>query len=333
MQRIRNLLALGILLLAQGTDALAQGSDAFEQNKRLGRGVNVLGYDPIWKDRSRGRFQAEHFRLIHEAGFNHVRINLHPFRDCGATITEPYFQTLDWAIEQALANKLMVMVDFHEFTAMARDPNGLKDRFLAMWTQLSQRYKDQPSDVLFEILNEPNSKLTPQLWNEYLREALAIIRRTNPVRTVVIGPGQWNQVGQLDKLELPEADRNIIVTIHSYTPMEFTHQGAAWTGYKERTGVEWLGTDAERKRIREDFGKAAAWAKEHRRLLFLGEFGAYDKGPMESRARYTDCVARTAESLGWSWAYWQFDSDFILYDIPKDRWVEPILRALVPAGK
>ncbi|MBN1507363.1 MAG: cellulase family glycosylhydrolase, partial [Sedimentisphaerales bacterium] len=137
MTRILNLLTLGVLLLSHGAHAQGtspQGIDAFEQNRRLGRGVNVLGYDRIWKDRSHGRFQAEHFRLIHEAGFSHVRINLHPFRDCGKTITESYLETLDWAIEQALANKLMVMVDFHEFNAMARDPNGLKDRFLATWT-------------------------------------------------------------------------------------------------------------------------------------------------------------------------------------------------------
>ena len=44
----------------------------------------------------------------------------------------------------------------------------------------------------------------------------------------------------------------------------------------------------------------------------------------------TAAVARLAESLGWSWAYWQFDSDFILYDIPAKRWVEPIRDALIP---
>lgn len=33
------------------------------------------------KDRSRARFKDEHFRLIREAGFQHVRINIHPLRD------------------------------------------------------------------------------------------------------------------------------------------------------------------------------------------------------------------------------------------------------------
>jgi endoglucanase len=327
--------ALGILLFAQGARAPAQGTstqglDAFEQNKRLGRGVNVLGYDPIWKERSRGRFQAEHFRLIHEAGFGHVRINLHPFRDAGSTITDSYFQTLDWAVEQALANKLMVILDFHEFNAMARDPNGLKERFLAMWTQISERYKSQPGEVLFEILNEPNGKLTASLWNEYLPEALAIIRRTNPARTVVIGPAQWNQISQLDKLELPEGDRNIIVTIHSYTPMEFTHQGASWAGRKDKVGVSWDGTPGEKEAITAGFDQAQTWSRKHNRPIHLGEFGVYDKAEMPSRVRYLDFVTREAEKRGWSWAYWQFDSDFILYDIPGKRWIEPVRDALIP---
>ena len=64
--------------------------------------------------------------------------------------------------------------------------------------------------------------------------------------------------------------------------------------------------------------------------MFLGEFGAYEKGDMPSRVRWTDFVTRQAEKLGWSWAYWQFDSDFIVYDIDNERWVEPIRDALIP---
>jgi endoglucanase len=53
---------------------------------------------------------------------------------------------------------------------------------------------------------------------------------------------------------------------------------------------------------------------------------------MESRVRYISSIARAAERQGWSWAYWQFDSDFILYDMQRDAWVEPILGALIPPG-
>ena len=53
---------------------------AFEQNKRLGRGVNIIGYDPIWKDKSKARMKDKHFKLIKEAGFNNVRLVMSPFK-------------------------------------------------------------------------------------------------------------------------------------------------------------------------------------------------------------------------------------------------------------
>jgi endoglucanase len=220
----------------------------------------------------------------------------------------------------------------HEFNRMARDPEGNRERLVAFWRQVAEHCKDRPSDVVFEILNEPHGDLTPEMWNEMLREPLAIIRESNPHRTVIIGPGQWNQIAQLDKLELPEDDRHIIVTIHYYEPFAFTHQGASWAGNKP-VGVEWAGTAAEQRAITEDFGRAEAWSEEHDRPIFLGEFGAYDKAPMASRVRWTDFVARQAEARGWSWAYWQFDSDFIAYDIDGDKWVQPIRDALVPPAE
>lgn len=263
--------------------------DAVALNARLGRGVNVLGYDAIWKHREQGRFRAEHFRAIRQAGFSHVRINLHPFRDNrddGGKIRDDYLKTLDWAVDQALANQLLVILDFHEFEAMSRDPAGLKNRFLAIWAQLAEREKARPGDVLFEVLNEPHGKFTAELWNEYLREALGVIRRTNPDRTVVIGPVQWNSIQQLDTLSLPSDDRNIIVTVHYYSPFEFTHQGAAWTSQRNKLGVSWKATPQEQAAVRRDLDKAQAWSVKERRPIYLGEFGACDKAEMPSRARY-----------------------------------------------
>ena len=162
-------------------------------------------------------------------------------------------------------------------------------------------------------------------------EALAIIRKTNPARTVIIGPGHWNGIGYLEQLELPKNDRNIIVTVHYYSPMEFTHQGASWSSSRDKIGIEWNATAEEKQAVIKDFGKAQAWSEKHDRPLFLGEFGAYDKADMDSRVRYVSFVTRHAEKLGWSWAYWQFDSDFVVYDIPNDKWVEPIRGTLIPS--
>lgn len=316
----------------------ADWPDAFAQNKRLARGVNVIGYDPLWRDRSRARFREEFFAMIRQAGFRHIRINLHPFRDNreageeGAGLRPEYLETLDWAVDQALKAGLLVVLDFHEFTAIGKDPEKLKDRYMACWEVIAQRQKDRPPEVLFELLNESNSAMTPELWNQWSREALAIVRRTNPKRTVIIGPGQWNNIAALDKLELPADDRNIIVTVHYYSPFDFTHQGASWAGKGDKVGIHW-GTEEEKAAVRADFDRAQAWAEKHNRPLYLGEFGVYDKAPQEDRVKWLSFVTREAERRGWSWAYWQFDGDFILYDIPKGQWVEPILKAIMPDEK
>ena len=313
------------------------GKDAFAQCRDLGRGVNVLGYDPIWKSADQARFKNEHFQVIRAGGFDTLRVNLFPFKHMGAApgyqLDDSWWRITDWAVSNAVAAHLSVILDFHEYESQGKDAAGNKDRFLAFWRQVAPHFKDAPSGVLFEILNEPNGQMSPEVWNAYLAEALAVIRASNPTRTVIIGPAFYNSIDHLEELKLPEQDRHLIVTVHYYSPMDFTHQGTPWTNGKYKVGIEWPGTTQQRAEIAQDFQKAQDWAQRHNRPILLGEFGAYEKGDLASRVRYTDCVARTAERLGWSWAYWQFDSDFIVYDIPKHQWVEPIYHALIPSDQ
>ena len=309
-----------------------QAVDAWEQNKKLARGVNIIGYDKeLWKDHTKGRFKEKYFKMIKEAGFSNIRINLHPFSnmDSNYKINSVWLETLDWAVNKGVEAGLMVILDMHEYNAMAADPVAKKEMFLSVWRQLAPRYKDQPGNVIFEVLNEPNRKLTPELWNEFLVDAMKIIRETNPNRTLIIGPGNWNGIDALPTLVLPENDKNIIVTVHFYHPMQFTHQGAPWSKENAKlSGITWTGTKEEKNLIDTRLKVAADWSELNNRPIYLGEFGSYEKADMESRARYTAYVARTAEKLGFSWAYWQFDSDFIVYDIDKEQWIMPLLNAL-----
>ena len=113
------LLLTAILMLAAPFAHAQPGTtDVFEQNRKLGRGVNILGYDPIWRSRDQARFQDQHFRLLKEAGFSSVRINLQPFRRMNAAngyaLSESWFEVLDWAVRQAQAQNLRVILDLHE---------------------------------------------------------------------------------------------------------------------------------------------------------------------------------------------------------------------------
>ena len=327
--------ALLCVLISQTVSAQEKGREnAFDQNVRLGRGVNIIGYDAaLWKDYTQGRFKEKYFKMIKEGGFSTIRVNIHPFKhmDSSYKINPKWLETLDWVVKKGLEAKLMIILDLHEFNAMADDPIAKKEMFMSVWRQLAPRYKDQPNDVVFEILNEPNRKLSVALWNQYLVDAIKLIRKSNPNRTIIIGPGNWNGIESLSTLVLPKNDRNIIVTVHFYHPMSFTHQGAPWSKEnKDLSGITWNSTQEEKELIETRLKVAADWSKANDRPILLGEFGSYDKADILSRARYTAFVARTAERLGFSWAYWQFDSDFIVYDIDKDAWVQPIKKALLP---
>jgi endoglucanase len=311
------------------------GADIHAANKALGRGINLGNALEAPKEGDWGvTLKAEYFKAIKDAGFQTVRLpvrwSAHAKTEAPYTIDAKFAERVDWAVDQALKNKLNVIVNVHHYGEMDAEPDAQLPRLVGLWEQIAARYKDRPAAVYFELLNEPHDKLTEAKWNAALPKVLAAVRKTNPTRPVLVGPGQWNAVRALDTLELPKEDRNLILTVHCYDPFEFTHQGATWVkGADKWKGRKWAGTDAEQAALRATLDKAAAWAKEHDRPVFLGEFGAYQEADTESRARWTRFMVREAERRGFSWAYWEFCSGFGAYDPEAEKWRDALKSALV----
>ena len=155
--------------------------EATAQNAAMGRGVNVLGYDPVWSDPQDARFQPRHFKRIREAGFQTTRIVLQAFdhMDSANRLDPEWLTTLDSMIAAALDNGLNVILDEHDFETCGKDANICQVKVKAFWSQIAPRYKDAPGQVMFEILNEPSRAMTSELWNVLWRECLAIIRVSN----------------------------------------------------------------------------------------------------------------------------------------------------------
>jgi endoglucanase len=324
-----------ILMLLAALSVPAAAATQGVATAPIKRGVNILGYDPIWENAARARFQQRHFAEIRAGGFDFVRVNLHAFRhmDEENKLSPEFLSRLDWVVKEATDAGLSVILDEHDFMACAENVATCRSRLAAFWTQVAPHYSDAPDSVMFELLNEPHGPLDAATWNSLFPELLAIVRQSNPTRWVVIGPTQWNHFSRLPSLELPQSDRRILATFHYYEPFNFTHQGASWAGdVKNLSGITW-GSEADRAKLRSDFAEVAAWSKATGRPVLLGEFGAYDESgtPEAMRLAYIEAVAREAERNGFAWAYWQFDSDFIVWDMEKRGWVEPVRRALIPA--
>lgn len=310
--------------------------DVFAINRAMSPGINygnVFEADPPegWHLSAK----EEDFKIMAVAGFKGVRLpvrwNAEALETAPYTVDPVFLARVDRMVHAALDAGLSVVLDFHHCEPLFQDPQGARERFLAIWGQLSAHYSAYPRTLLFEILNEPHGKLTPALWNPLMKEALAKIRARNPDRVVVLEGGGWGGVGGLNGLAVPLGDPNLILSFHDYTPMRFTHQGASWVGAQSQSwlGTTWTGTFAEGEEMRKTFEQADLAGKRWGLPVLLGEYGAYSKADEASRVRWTTAMSRDAARFGFSRFYWEFKSGFGAWDEADGRWRDDLKNAIV----
>lgn len=311
--------------------------DVAEINRRLGRGINMGNMFEAPSEQAWGNpWQSGYFKQIADLGFQHVRIPVRwepaerSLAEAPYTIRPDFLERIRQVVDEALSQKLLVVLNMHHHEALYADPDGQRARFLSQWRQIAGQFAAYPDSLVFELLNEPHGKLTAEKWNILLAEGVREIRTTNPTRAILIGTAEWGGLSALSKLVLPE-DRNIILTVHYYQPFEFTHQGAEWTGASAQAwlGTRWLDRDVERETIRRHFQPVIDLRAKRGVPVHVGEFGAYGRADMESRVRWTRFLARYFEEQQFSWAHWEFSAGFGIYD-PKARELrQPLVHALL----
>ncbi|MBN1782952.1 glycoside hydrolase family 5 protein [bacterium] len=347
MQRIYGFIACLTLLTAGCTDSgnpADHGSqnnftpaDPADQITRMSPGVNFGNALEAPNEGDWGlRFEWHHFSMIHEAGFNVLRIPIrwsaHAEENEPYTISPSFFERIDWVVAKTLEEDMIAVIAFFHYDELFADPQGHKTRFKHLWAQIAERYAGYHEDLVFELLNEPHDQISrSSAWNTYYPEILDTIRVSNPERNVIVGGGDWNNVHEISKLVLPENDRHLIATFHYYLPFQFTHQGAEWVdGSEAWLGTTWTATAGQRQEIIQDFQQAAAWSAANACPVFMGEFGAYSRADINSRVMWTEFVARQAGYSGFGWAYWEFASGFGVYDPAAHAWNTGLMQALVP---
>jgi endoglucanase len=297
----------------------------------LGRGINLGNKLEAPSEGEWGPpVEAWMLTTIKQGGFATVRIptrwSAHAATSAPYAIDAAFLDRVTRVVDQALAAGLMVVLNIHHYEEIFSDPRGQRDRLLALWQQIATHFRDYPDSLVFEVLNEPNANLTPELWNTFLLDALGVIRQSNPDRWVMLGTAEWGGIGAMPRLQLPDDDR-LIFTFHYYSPFEFTHQGAEWvSGSDAWLGTSW-GSSQDRAAVQRDFDTVAAWAVQHTITVFMGEFGAYSRAAIDDRVAWTAFVRSEAERHGFSWAYWEFDAGFGAYR--NGQWNE-LHEALMP---
>ena len=316
------------------------------------RGVNLGDYLEAPKQYfGRGvTVGVEEFGLMKREGFDHVRVPMgwHQYAGPGPdfTLSPESFGRADFAVTNALANGLAVILNIHHFNALDKDPAAAAAEFLAIWKQIAAHYATFPPQLAFELDNEPHDHATTALMNPIYAQAIAVIRQTNPRRTIFVEPGGWGSIGELKNLLVPPDD-NLIVSVHCYEPFHFTHQGAGWTTADvQQTGIifpgppakplvpdpnlnpkpwvlDWIEKYNTLPTDKNPSGPSAfvdrlkylrAWSDYYGYPVHLGEFGAYIKADPQSRANFYSAFRRAAENEKLGWCLWDWSANFHYWD-------------------
>lgn len=322
-----------------GSPAVAVSGDAAAMAAALGRGINLGNILEAPAEGAWGLWLTDDlFDAAKGAGAATVRLPVRFSNHAAATrpyaLDEAFMRRVDHAVDAALARGLRIVVDMHHHRQLdgdpldagefAVDPSVLDERVAAIWRQVAQRYRTRPDSVLFELYNEPHGALTAGRWNLLLASVIAAIRAVDTVHYLVVGPVSWNNAYALGGLTLPEVDRRLIVTVHSYEPFSFTHQGASWAGMANSPVTDCC-TAGQLAAIAAPLEVARQWSLSAGRPVWVGEWGSYEMAPYAARVAYTQAMRSALEARGLPWAYWELAAGFGIYQQPTATW-RPELR-------
>jgi len=338
-------------------------SPAYRTARLLQHGVNLGDYLEAGNNWGVKVSTAE-FAAMAGEGFDHVRVPVAWHRHAGPapdyTLSPEIFASVDFAVTNILANKMAAMINIHHFNELDQNPAAATAEFLALWRQIAAHYQAYPASLVFELDNEPHDQATTALMNPIYARVIAEIRLSNPRRTLVVEPGGWGGIDELNRLVLPPDD-NVIVSVHCYDPFPFTHQGAGWAGDDvKQTGIIFPGPPAQplvpdaslnpKPGVLDWIQKyntlpsnenpssplaftgklkfIRAWSDYYGRPVHLGEFGAYVKVDAASRLNFYTAFRQAAEKEHIGWCLWDWSANFRYWDQASARPVPGMHTAL-----
>ena len=281
-------------------------------------------------------------------------------------VNSSYLDRIEEVIQWALNQQLIVILDFHgndlksEFLYSFSDKEKWQDyyshptsgrrkadneKFRAIWTQIANRFKEYPDNLIFEVINEPYFWISDLEMDVLNKDIIAIVRNSgskNTTRNIIITGGSKNafeaplQIGS----EVLNSDNHLIATFHYYHPRAFTASSE-----QGNNDFDW-GTNDDKAQIDADFGLVKNWSVSNNIPVLLGEFGADNElgynyfnkkfssfgGPDKiSRKEFHRYIAQKAIDLGFSFTAWDAGdrAGKSIYLVTDRTWVEDVKNALL----
>ena len=322
------------------------------------KGVNLGGWISQYYRRDEEYFNTfiteEDIEEIAALGFDHVRVpvDYNVLEDEEGNVLEAGFKHLEDCRRWCADRGLNMLIDLHECYGYSFDPlkdmdrraffydEALQARFLNLWREIAERFKDHADQIAFEPLNEIVLYDVAQAWNDLAGRYIKLMRSIIPDCRLVIGGVCYNSVLTVPLLDLPTTE-GIIYNFHCYEPLIFTHQGAYWVDgmpedfrigyprtleeYRQTGGIlsADLGGAVFAEGIREIgeaffediFAPAIEKAAKDDVPLYCGEYGVIDLADNADKLRWLKDIHAVMNKHGIGRALWTYkERDFGMQD-------------------
>jgi len=350
---LAGIVSLSIISCNQVTKVKTMNPSGFD----IKRGVNLshwLSQDFGWSPKYT-HIKESDIRFIDSIGYDHVRIPIDEIElwDSNGKPIDEALNQLNNCLNWCAKYKLRAIVDLHVVRAhhfnagneggtnLLWTDSAAQGNFIKLWIQLSGELQKYPNNqVAYEILNEAVAP-DHEDWNKLMNKTVAAIRKLEPERVLIIGGNMWQIPKNMQYLKLPEGDKNIILSFHTYTPMAFTHYKANWTPIKYYNGpVHYPGqiiTDEEYKsnvdttnlklvqnladardtfniqRLMDGIMPAIEFSKLKNLQLYCGEFGCLPTVERKDRLAYYSDMISVLEENNIAWCNWEYKGDFGIF--------------------
>ncbi len=231
--------------------------EAMQPGWNLGNSLDAVGADETaWGN---PRITQALIQQIAAQGYKSIRIPVTWDKHIGAapnyTVESAYMNRVEEVVRWALDANLYVMINVHHdswtwVSSMEPKHDEVLARYNALWTQIAQRFKDQPNKLMFESINEPRfsegGTTDETKMNQMLQELNVsfhkIVRASggkNATRPLVLpgldtAPAQA-KINELYNTIIKLNDPNLIATVHYYGYWPFSVIIAGHTTFDKDT--------------------------------------------------------------------------------------------------
>jgi endoglucanase len=260
------------------------------------------------------------------AGFNAIRIPVSWHKVANPNdnykIREDWMTRVKEIVNYAVSKNMYIILNTHHDESIFKFQNADMAKsifaFENIWEQIAEAFKDYDEKLIFEALNEPRTKDSPNEWmggtpaersnlNIYYQYFIDVVRESagdnNYKRILMINTyGASGEQPAMSDLKLPNDNikNKIIVSYHAYTPYNFAlNQGSGATAAWSKSN------SSDTSAITSHINRAESTFINKGIPVIIGEFGAVNRNNNTSaRAAWAEYYTAQARAKGIPCFWW-----------------------------